>query len=238
MMENKARTKYQKVMLDLREKILTGTYPIDTKLPTEEELKKIYGVSRITVREAVNGLVSDGIVEKVQGKGSFVRELHHVKRLLKSNSIESFSKTAIKNGFKPKMEVLKLEKIKTNAELRDGLKCNSDYAIHSLRICYLDNDPTVIESNYYPLPRFEGLTNYDLSGSLYQVLKDNYGIDNLKDSESILRVVLADKEQARLLNRSVGFPLFYLRNQVFDNNKKVIQFGTEFIATDRYEFMI
>lgn len=40
MMENKARTKYQKVMLDLREKILTGTYPIDTKLPSEEELKK------------------------------------------------------------------------------------------------------------------------------------------------------------------------------------------------------
>lgn len=238
MTKDKARTKYQKVMLDLREKILTGIYPVDTKLPSEERLKEIYGVSRITIREAVNGLVADGIVEKVQGKGSFVRELHHVKRLLKSNSIESFSKTAIKNGFKPKMKVLKLEKVKTDAELRKSLKCDNEYAIHSVRICYLDNDPTVIESNYYPLPRFEGLTNYDLSESLYKTFKDHYEIDNLEDSESILRVVLANKEQARLLQRSVGFPLFYLRNQVFDKNKQVVQVGTEYIATDRYEFMV
>ena len=203
MTKDKARTKYQKVMLDLREKILTGIYPVDTKLPSEEQLKEIYGVSRITIREAVNGLVADGIVEKVQGKGSFVRELHHVKRLLKSNSIESFSKTAVKNGFKPKMKVLKLEKVKTDAELRKSLKCDNEYAIHSVRICYLDNE-----------------------------------IDNLEDSESILRVVLANKEQARLLQRSVGFPLFYLRNQVFDKNKQVVQVGTEYIATDRYEFMV
>ncbi|MCO6541114.1 MAG: GntR family transcriptional regulator [Lactobacillus sp.] len=237
-MSTKVRTKYEAVMADLREKIMTGTYPIDTKLPSEEELKQIYNVSRITIRQAVEGLVSDGIIEKVQGKGSYVRKPHQVRRLLRSSSIESFSKTAVENGFKPETKVLKVEKVKVNKELKKGLKTLAPFALHTVRLCYLDGDPVVIESNFFPLPKFEKLSEYDLSGSLYKIFHNYFDIEALTDSTSILRVITANKEQSRLLKRSVGFPLFSLRNQIYDNKNNLVQYGIELIATDRYEFRV
>ncbi|MBA1434956.1 GntR family transcriptional regulator [Bombilactobacillus bombi] len=237
-MPTKLRTKYETVMMDLREKIVTGKYQVDSKLPSEEELKQIYSVSRITIRQAVDGLVSDGIIEKVQGKGSYVRKPTQVRRLLRSSSIESFSKTAEENGFEPKMKILKIEKLKVNREIKRGLKTSSSFALHTVRLCYLDDDPVVIESNFFPLPKFEKLPKYDLNGSLYKIFHDDFGIESLTDSNSILRVIAANKEQARLLKRSVGFPLFNLRNQIYDNNHNLVQYGIELIATDRYEFRV
>lgn len=238
MLKNKPRTKYQTVMLDLHQKIVTGKYPIDTQLPSEEKLQKLYQVSRITIRQAVDGLVADGLVERVQGKGSFVRKARQIRRLLKRSSIESFSKTARENGFTPKMEVLKLEKIKATPEIQDALKSDHDYVIHSLRLCYLDQDPTVIENNYYPFPRFADLVHYDLSRSLYQTFQEHFDVKKLTDSESILKVSLATKEEAKLLKRSISFPLYHLRNQIYDDQQQIVQYGIELIDTERYEFKI
>lgn len=65
---------YSQVMEKLRKKILTGEYQVNSKLPSELELMKIFNVSRVTLRKAIEGLVNDGIVEKVQGIGTFVRK--------------------------------------------------------------------------------------------------------------------------------------------------------------------
>lgn len=238
MLKNKPRTKYETVMLDLHQKIVGGKYPIDTQLPSEEKLQKIYQVSRITIRQAVDGLVADGLVERVQGKGSFVRKTHHIRRLLKRSSIESFSKTARESGFTPKIQVLKLEKIKATPKIQNHLKSDNKFVMHSLRLCYLDQDPTVIESNYYPLPRFANLINYDLQHSLYQIFREHFDVKNLADSDSILKVTLANKEQSKLLKRSVGFPLYKLRNTIYDDQHQIVQYGIELIDTDRYEFQI
>ena len=81
---------YQQVLEDLRAKIEDGTYPLGAKLPSEVELIKIYDVSRITVRRAVSELVSEGILVKEQGRGTFVRS-RWLRRSLVSSVTKSFT---------------------------------------------------------------------------------------------------------------------------------------------------
>ncbi|MHC1691920.1 MAG: GntR family transcriptional regulator [Sphaerochaetaceae bacterium] len=64
--------KYQAVFLEIQNKIISGYWPEDTMIPTELELCKAHGVSRITVRRALDELVQLGLIRRSRGKGSFV----------------------------------------------------------------------------------------------------------------------------------------------------------------------
>ncbi|MFD0769674.1 GntR family transcriptional regulator [Bacillus sp. CGMCC 1.60114] len=57
--------------------IMDGTFPPDSKLPTEPELAKIFGVSRMTLRHALALLKEDGLVKNIHGKGNFITKFHH-----------------------------------------------------------------------------------------------------------------------------------------------------------------
>lgn len=231
-------TKYQQVMTSIRAKIIEGKYPVNSKLPSEPKLQEEYGVSRVTVRLAVDGLVRDGLVERVQGKGSFVRKPSRVSRLVRETTVESFSQVAKESGFVPTTKVLKVEKVAVDEKLKGNLGTDSKEALHTVRLRYLDDDPIFYESNYYPLPRFESLPDYDLTGSLYAIFSNHFGIEKLASDNTTLSIKTADVETASMLNRSVGFPLFYLVTQIFDENDQVVQYGEHLIASDRYQFKI
>ncbi|MDE3281463.1 GntR family transcriptional regulator [Lacticaseibacillus parahuelsenbergensis] len=231
-------TKYELIMNSIRAKILSGVYPLDSKLPSEVKLQEEYGASRVTVRQAVDGLVRDGLVERVQGKGSYVRKPQRVSRLVRESTVESFSKVAKQSGFVPHTKVLKVERVQTTEKLSRLLTTTSKNVLHTVRLRYLDDDPIFIESNYYPLPRFASLPDYDLNGSLYAIFKDHFGIRAMSSDNTTLSIKTADVEAADLLNRSVGFPLFYLETQIFDDHDQVVQYGEQLIASDRYQFKI
>ena len=68
-------TKYEAISSDIRKKIQDGTFPVNSQLPTEPELGEQYRVSRITVKKAIDQLVSEGLVIKKRGSGTFVKGL-------------------------------------------------------------------------------------------------------------------------------------------------------------------
>lgn len=231
-------TKYQQVMTSIRSKIIAGVYPLDSMLPSEQKLQAEYQVSRVTIRLAIDGLVRDGMVERVQGKGSFVRKPERVNRLVRETSVESFSEVARESGFVPSTKVLKMETVQVDAKLSSNLETDAKEALHTVRLRYLDDDPIFLESNYYPLPRFAKLTDYDLTGSLYAIFQNHFDIKTLGSDNTTLSMKTADVETAEKLHRSVGFPLFYLRTQIFDENDQIVQYGEQLIASDRYQFKI
>lgn len=231
-------TKYGRVMNDLQGKIISGQYPLNSKLPSETQLQAKYKVSRVTVRLAVDELVKDGLVQRVQGKGSYVRKPHRLSRLVRTSTVESFSQVAQENGFQTSTRLLKAETIDCNAQLKKLLQTNNDQAMQTVRLRYLDGDPMYIEKNYYPLPRFADLPQYDLNGSLYKIFKKYYGVKKLTSDNTILSIKLADVEEAKLMHRSVGFPLYLVKTQVCDQHGSVVQYGLEYIASDRYQFKI
>lgn len=231
-------TKYSRVMNSIRSKIISGAYPIGSKLPSEVKMQEEYGVSRVTIRLAVDGLVKDGLVERIQGTGSYVRKPKRLSRLVRENSVESFSEVAKENGFESHTKVIIVDKVPATDFLKKVLHTESDEVLHTERLRYLEDDPIFLENNYYPLPRFLDLPNYDLSGSLYTIFKDNFGINSLESDNTILSVKTANVESAKLLNRSVGFPLFYMKTQIFDDKNNVVQYGEQLIVSDRYQFKI
>ncbi|MFT8938146.1 GntR family transcriptional regulator, partial [Liquorilactobacillus sp.] len=74
---------YYRVMEDIRVKIMDGTYPLNSKISSEKKLQDIYGISRVTLRNAIDGLVKDGLIERIQGKGSYVRKPKKIIRMLR-----------------------------------------------------------------------------------------------------------------------------------------------------------
>lgn len=227
---------YSQVIEKLREKILTGEYKVNSKLPSEVELMKIFDVSRVTLRKAIEGLVNDGIVEKVQGIGTFVREPQKVRRIVLSSAVESFSEIAIKEGFEPTTKIIKIKEIRTNEKLESLIK--SKRALFIKRVRLLDKEPVMLENNYFPLPRFEELKNSDLTDSLYEMMHTKFGIKKLISEDTSINVTLAKKNEADFLKKSVGYPLFLLKPIVRDENDTIVQVGEEFIVYDRYEFHI
>ncbi|MCP9313731.1 GntR family transcriptional regulator [Liquorilactobacillus satsumensis] len=227
---------YSQVMEKLRKKILTGEYQVNSKLPSELELMKIFNVSRVTLRKAIEGLVNDGIVEKVQGIGTFVRKPKKVKRIILSSAVESFSKIAIEEGFEPTTKIIDIKELLVSQNLAELLETKK--ALFIKRVRFLDNDPVMLENNYFPLPRFKKLANYDLTESLYSLLHKDFGIVKLISKDTSVNVTLAKKNEADLLKKSIGYPLFLLKPIVKDENDKIVQIGKEFIIYDRYEFNI
>ncbi|TQS71867.1 GntR family transcriptional regulator [Ornithinibacillus gellani] len=85
--------------------IMEGTFPPDSKLPTEPELAKMFGVSRVTLRQALSLLRDDGLVKNIHGKGNYITKTHNPKQkagmeqlsnpLHKCHTIESFDKVEL-----------------------------------------------------------------------------------------------------------------------------------------------
>ncbi|TCO22362.1 GntR family transcriptional regulator [Kribbella steppae] len=103
---------YRQVATDLRDKINSGDYAPGAKLPSERVLTEDYGVSRITIREAIGLLRSEGLVEPKQGKGLFVRNPPSVRRQsstrlgrkARQENRAAFQGDAEASGFRPEVE--------------------------------------------------------------------------------------------------------------------------------------
>ena len=74
---------YQQVANDLHEAIVNDVYHVGARVPTETELSRLYDVSRITIRKAIEMLVEEGLLAKRQGKGTFVQESHRAPMVLR-----------------------------------------------------------------------------------------------------------------------------------------------------------
>ena len=172
-------------MEKIRQKIISGEYPVNSKLPNEFDLSEQFDVSRVTLRKAIKGLADDGLVEKIQGVGTFVRQPQKVKRIVSSSAVESFSEIAEKEGFKASVEVVKVKEVETPSELKDVLE--------SRRALFIERVHLVNE---------------------------------------------ASLSEAKLLKKSIGFPLLLLQVCVEDENHQVVHAGQQYVISDRYEFHV
>ena len=101
MATNKSAPLYQQIYEDIKSAIKDGVYKVDEKIPSEAELSEEYGVSRITVRRAIEDLCADGYLTKMQGRGTFVGKPHIMRRLSQSKATRSFSEICREAGVTP-----------------------------------------------------------------------------------------------------------------------------------------
>lgn len=228
---------YEQVSSTLKTDIQNGVYETTRRLPTEDELAEKYQVSRITVRRAVSDLVEEGLVEKKQGKGTFIRSPKIHKDLKRSGL--SFTELCAINGktASTKLLVAAIDK-PTDARVIDwlGLQPDED-AVRIKRLRYMDNIPCVIEDNYFP-KKYSFLLGMNLEhDSLYRYLREEKGYE-IVTGEMVLRIVHADTKTAKLLEVSRNSPLLASYGRVFCGNGEILHTCSQIGYGEDFEFIV
>lgn len=193
----------------IKEKIKLGFLIPGEPIPTEKKLEENYGISRTTIRQAINNLKRDGYLEVRRSQGTFVKPVQFDEPVF---GIRSYTEEAIKQGFSPGSSMLKFEKIKPAAEIREELKLEeNEMAFKIKRLRFLNGKPTAIDTSYVPCKLVPKLSKDDFkeSGyeqSLYYILEKKYGL-LLNEAEEIIDATIINNEESLLLELEVNSPI-------------------------------
>ncbi|GGB39213.1 UTRA domain-containing protein [Virgibacillus dakarensis] len=225
---------YHQLKQIIIEDIESGKYETGEQLPTEMELCKKYGVSRITVRRAVSDLVDEKILYRKQGKGTFVSESKIKRELI---SIGSFSDITTQSGKEPSTQILENKIKKPNGELCSLFKIMpEDNVLELKRLLSINGKPFIIETSYYPISRFPKLETYIGSNvSTYKILRDYYDVE-INKAEKTLDVTLSDVEQSAIFECDLNSVMYLLRKTAYDTNNEVVHVSNSLILGSKVTF--
>lgn len=207
-MEERA-PKYYILKKVLEEKIENEEFPADEPIPSEQELMEMYQVSRITVRKAVDELVNEGYLYKIQGKGTYVKTDERSSNLF---AITSCTEDVVRMGMKPTKKVMVAELVYANAKRAKALEITQEERVFMLgRILFADQEPLNYTVTFLPEKLFPGIDRHSFDReSLYQVLQEEYGV-RLTKARRTIEAILARDEVAEYLDIEEGSPIILFR---------------------------
>ena len=223
---------YRQLMQRIRADIASGVYPVHSRIPSEAELGESYQVSRVTVRKALAELTREGLLRRMQGKGTYVC----VPRL-KSNlkDVTSFHEACLMMGCTPGTCVISGGSVHVEDDVRESLGLVGNEAIEIVRLRMADGNPVMLETNRFA-PRYASLLHEDLTGSLYHLLSKQ-GIEAASGVHGI-SLCYATAQQAKLLDVEVGAALLQLNQVIFDQHGAPLHTSHQVIRGDRFTFRI
>jgi GntR family transcriptional regulator len=224
--------KHQQLRNILAELATTQLEPGDM-LPSERQLCADYGVSRITVREALGQLVSEGLLVRSQGKGTFVANRPARSRL----HIASFHEDMRRMGLEPSTVVLAAAPVVPPAQTLSRLRLSAgSTAYHVRRLRLADRVPMSVDDAWYNAALLPGLDQRDLQASLYDTLARHYGrpIDH---AEQTVSAGLAGEEIGRLLGIPGAGPVLRFDRVSYSRGDPVEQ-ARSWYRADRYELFM
>jgi len=177
----------------VRRQIYNGRLAPGDQLPSQREYCDIYGVSDITVSQAMRKLVNEGLLHRKRGKGTFVAE---PKLLRDLSSAYSFSKDVERMGLTPSIKILDVS-VTAAGDLASDLQLSSpeDRVTRITRLRFADDIPLLFDTTYVPYELAPGLQEEDLTTScIYVTLVQRHDIQIATVVETIESVILAEEE--------------------------------------------
>ena len=205
------------------------------QIPTENELCKLYDVSRITVKQAINSLVNDGYLVRSRGKGTYVKPPKLEQNLA---GVTSFTEDMIRRGLKPGATLLNTEvetaepDIAARLQLGDGAR-----VIKVQRLRLADGQPMAIETIWLPYHLCPTLLQEDLTTSIYQILKNQYKIV-FNRAVQYLEASKAEKREAKLLQIEPGDSVLEMERQSYMKDNVPVEFTQSVYRGDKYKFRV
>lgn len=226
---------YLQVREVVRCQIEEGEYLPGMPIPTENELAEQYGINRLTVRSAIDSLVNEGLLKRVQGKGVYV-----VGRKMERDleQLGGFSQTILEKNALPSTKTLTkvLRRAGDKYSLVFGIQPDDEiYCIK--RVCYVAEEPVSLEEIFIPRYIVPKLMGIDLSVfSLYEVY-EFYGINPARAYQTLDLAQLEQKD-ARLLDVDAGLAVMLFECTSYDENDRVIEFSRNYTRGDRCNFSV
>jgi GntR family transcriptional regulator len=215
---------------DVLAELATRELGPDTAIPSERELMTTYDVSRATVRKAIDSLVAGGLLNRIQGKGTFVARPRVESRL----HLASFSEDMRRRGLTPSTRLMLVDEERPPAEVVRALGLGARGTAWRIdRVRLADDQPMAIEQGWYPRSLLPDLDTEDLTGSLYTLFASRYGLV-IDAAEQTLWGEAAEGSTARRLEAPVHTPLLVFR-RVSTAAGRPVEYVVSRYRGDRYQ---
>ncbi len=235
-----SRSSYKPIYLQIcdliREKIDSGEMSIGSRVWSENEIMEKFDVSRNTARKAIETLVVDGIVGRVQGKGSFVQRPKVESGL---QYLSSFSEEIIAKGLTPSSKVLCFERVHPNLVHAKNLKITEKEWVYKLeRVRLADDEPIAHNVTFIPENLCPDLENYSFhENSLYKVLENKFH-HVLSWQRTTVKPIVADERLSEILSVPVEAPLLQTESVSYLAGGTPIESNINIYLSERYEFTV
>jgi GntR family transcriptional regulator len=227
---------YYQLADHLRDQIASNEIRSGELLPSEFELMKKLEISRGTVRQAIQMLELEGLVERYPGKGTFVS----VPKIEQNANRQMgfFTKSMMEAGKVPSATVLEVDEISAPRNVQKILGLDhGDKIIAVRRLRRVNEEPWAIEVEFFRHDVGKNLMGKDLTGSIYEILQEEYSY-LIHRSKNSIEAMVADKEQADLLSIKVGSPLLEVRRVVYLADGFPFEYSIDLLRADRIKFSV
>lgn len=222
---------YIQIRESILKKIVSGELKVGDKLPSEENLAKHFGVSRMTVNKALRDLVDDGYLTRVPGSGTYINK---IRREGSGMATLGFMESISKKGFNVTTKVVFKELEIPSKDVAERLNIFlSQQVYHIKRVRFVNNIPIVFQDSYIRQDLCPGLFEYDLENkSLYRSIQKITGKEIRKARDKI-EAIESDEKMEEILKVKKSFPLLYIERVAFiDDNP--IELTYSWYRSDQY----
>lgn len=216
--------------------ITTGVWKAGEQIPSEAELCEQFQVSRTTIRQAINELVTQGKLIRTQGRGTFVTQYNIEKPLF---FLVGFSQDMKQRGLKPQSRILKFETIPPSGYIASVLNLKENEPVIVIkRLRLADDQVMAIDISYLPFNRYFDLLNENLEkDSLYEILARKFETLPMRSVRSIEAIACKPPED-KLLDVKAGFPILFIVGTNYDQNDRPFEHAESYYRGDRFSFNV
>ena len=226
-----ASTKYEALRSRIEADIRSGLSAGDA-VPSERQLMETYQVSRMTARHAMSLLVEDGLVYRVQGSGTFVKDPSSIS---KSLVLTSFSQDITARGMVPGSASQILERVEADAEVASDLELSPGAPVTFIqRVRTADGSPMCLERVWVPADLFPTELEAGPIGSLYEILEQLGVIPSV--AEQTLKATTLISSDAAMLGVAAHSAALLVSRVTSTSDGRPIERGRSLYRADRYDF--
>jgi len=227
---------YSRIREDIRARIVSGAWQPHDRLPSESELMARYGVSRITVRQALGDLQKERVIFKVAGKGSFVSPTRPFQEL---GRLQGFAEAMGALGHDTYNRVLSVDTVPATEEVALRLNLAAGERVTEIRrVRHVGSQPVSLDLTWLPLALGERIAREDLA------VRDIFGILEadcaapLGHADLVVDARLADAEQAALLGTEPGSPLLHIERLTHGTDGRPLDYEHLFCRADNFQYRL
>lgn len=225
---------YKQLYQIILQAIEGGIFRPGDKIPSEDQLQKQFGVSRITIRKALQILTDDETLMRIHGKGTFVTQNGFSETVFKGGS---FTDTCLRMNAWPSTRIISRALRTANQRIAEKLGIQVDQnIIHIQRLRLVDGVSCILEQDYCPL-ELSFLLEAELENmSIFSLIREKLGIIS-ESFEDHFEVWYASKKEAFLLECEPGAPLLRVA-QIINVKNGALYYNEQLIRSDRYKYAV
>lgn len=225
---------YVQIKHILMERIQSGVYLQDSRIPSETELSKQFAVTRMTVRKALDELKREGVISTERGKGSKVSPAKIEQSLRR---FYKFGKEIGDTGIAAESKLIRAGECNLPSEIsRVFLNQKDDRFFEIIRIRYYKDIPVSLESSYIPYSAAPGILDENIeSVSLVELLEKKFG-NRIEKATEYLHPRISDEYESNLLKIHNHTPVFQTERITKTKNGEVVEFRRSIIRGDIVSF--